>query len=142
MTKFWWSGEVEGDAFDPYRETMKAIEAVLNRLLEGVSLGPKIEQWAFVAIIRTEDHPDYDEVAKKSSKGKVLEFRLKVPYAEFARASRNGQIRLILGSLSRSVTRMEKLGVPTETQNILNGILARAEEQLIQQKSKAELRLQ
>ncbi len=121
---------------------MKAVEGALTRLLEGVSFGPKIEQWTFIAIIRTEDHPDYDEVAKKTSNGKVLEFRLKIPYGEFVSASRNGQIRQILGALSRSVGLMDKLGVAADIQRSLQDVLSRVDQELVQCKSSPELRLQ
>ena len=74
MKKFWWSGEIEGDAFDPYREAMKTVESVLVGLLDGISFGPKIEQWAFIAIIRTEDHPDMMKSRRRPPKGKCLNF--------------------------------------------------------------------
>ena len=44
MKKFWWSGEIEGDALDPYRETMRAIESVVSPLLERVFFGNNAEQ--------------------------------------------------------------------------------------------------
>jgi hypothetical protein len=131
MEKFWWSGEIEGDAFDPYLETMRAIESVICPLLDHVCFGNRAEQWAYIAIIRTEDHPDYDEVAKRTSKGKVLEFRLKIPYAPFVSGSRSDRVRLVLRSLSRSVSLMESLTVPGEVQDRLRQIVLRAEYELL-----------
>jgi hypothetical protein len=127
MNKFWWSGEVQADVGNAYREAMKVIAAELNRLLDDLSFGEKAAQWAFIAIIRQEDSPDYDEVAKKSSRGKVLEFRLKIPHTEFLSANPSQRIALIFEALSRSVTLMGKLGVPTDTQSALRAILSRAE---------------
>jgi hypothetical protein len=142
VKKFWWSGEIEGDAFDPYREAMKEIEGTLSPLLEGISFGPRIEQWAFIAIIRSEDHPDYDEVVKKSSRGKVLEFRIKIPYGDFVSASRNGQRLLALQALSRSVRLMGNLGVSAQTQALLQDVLSRAEQKVVQQSSQSQSRVQ
>ena len=127
--KFWWSGEIEGDVFDFYREAIKTIEVSLNRILDEISLQDKSEKWAFIAIIREEDSPLYDEVVKKSSRGKVLEFRLKIPHAEFLAASPEERIALIFKTLSRSVDLMGQLGVSSDTQNALRAVLFRAENQ-------------
>jgi hypothetical protein len=131
MERFWWSGEIEGDAFDPYRETMRAIQSVLCPLLEQISLGNRAEQWAYIAIIRTDDHPDYEEIVKRTSKGKVLEFRLKIPFAPFISGSRNERIRLVLRSLSRCVSLMENLAITREVQDVLHQILLKAEYALL-----------
>src|SRR5262249_5180607 len=109
--------------------TIKPIEANINRLLDEVSLQDKADKWAFIAIIREEDNPDYDEVVKKSSRGKVLEFRLKIPHAEFLAASPEERVGLIFKSLSRSVDLMGQLGVSTDTQKALREVLFRAENQ-------------
>ena len=131
MERFWWSGEIERDAADPYCETMRSIESVICPLLEHVSFGNKAEQWAYIAIIRTDDHPDYDEVAKRTSKGKVLEFRLKIPFAPFVPGSRNDRIRLVLRSLSRCVSLMQNLTVTREIQDRLHQVILRAEYELL-----------
>jgi hypothetical protein len=131
MEKFWWSGEIEGDAFDPYRETMRAIESAICPLLDHVSFGNGAEQWAYIAIIRTDDHPNYDEMAKRTSKGKVLEFRLKIAYAPFVSGSRSDRIRLVLRSLSRCISLMESLTVTSEIQDRLRQIVLRAECELL-----------
>lgn len=127
MEKFWWSGETQADIGDAFARTMKAIAAELNRLLADVSFGGKVEQWAFIPIILEEDSHGYDEVVKKSSRGKVLEFRLKIPHAEFLAASSTERIGLILQALARSVDLMGQLGVSTDTQNALRAVLFRAE---------------
>jgi hypothetical protein len=127
MEKFWWSGETQADVGDTFAQTMRKIAAELNRLLAGVSFGGKVEQWAFIPIILEEDNPDYDEVVKKSSRGKVLEFRLKIRHAEFLAANPAEKISLIFKALSRSVDLMGHLGVSTNTQNALREVLFRAE---------------
>lgn len=129
MEKFWWSGETQADVGDAFAETMKAIAAELNCLLADVSFGGKIEQWAFIPIILEEDNADYNEVVKKSSRGKVLEFRLKILHAKFLAASPAERIGLILRTLARSVDLMGQLGVSTDTQNALRAVLFRAENQ-------------
>jgi Immunity protein 44 len=129
MEKFWWSGETQADVGDAFAKTMKAIASELNHLLAEVSLGGKVEQWAFIAIIREEDSPIYNEVVKRSSRGKVLEFRLKIPHAAFLAASPAEKIGLILKALARSVDLMGQLGVSTDTQNALRAVLFRAENQ-------------
>jgi hypothetical protein len=128
---------VQADVGDSYRATMKVIDAELNHLLDGVSLGDA-EQWAFIAIIREEDSPRYEEVVKKSSRGKVLEFRLKVPHTAFLSAAPSRRIRLIWDALSRSVALMTNLGVRPEIQRSLHEILAKAGQQLATEDRRAE----
>jgi Immunity protein 44 len=131
MIKFWWSGETQADVGDAYSRTMNVIEAELNRLLADVSFGGKAEKWAFVAIILNAESSIYDEVVKKSSRGKVLEFRLKIPHAEFLAASSNQRIGLVFKALSRSVNLMEQLGVSPDTQNALRAVLSHAEKEIV-----------
>jgi hypothetical protein len=131
MQRFWWSGEIEGDAFNPYRETMRAVESVIGPLLDHVSFGANAEKWAYIAIIRSVDHPDYDEVVRRSSKGKVLEFRLRIPYTAFLSGSRDDRIRLVLGSLARCVSLMENLRIAREVQDSLRQVLLRTEYELL-----------
>lgn len=125
------SGEIQADVADAYREARNAIESEIDRLLEDVSLMEKAEKWAFIAIIRKEDSPDYDEIVKRSSRGKVLEFRLKIPHAQFLAASPNERIDLILKALCRSVKLMGQLDVSAETTDRLQAILLRAEGSLV-----------
>ncbi len=131
MEKFWWSGEIERDAAELYCETMRSIKSVICPLLEHVSFGNTAEQWVYIAIIRTDDHPAYNEVAKRTSKGKVLEFRLKIPFAPFVSGSRNDRIRLVLRSLSRCVSLMENLTITREVQDKLRQVILRAEYELL-----------
>jgi hypothetical protein len=131
MSKLWMSGEIQADVAESFRKASNAVENVVNQLIEGVSFGGKIEEWTFIAIIRKEDHPLFDEVVKISSRGKVLEFRLKIPHSDFLSASQIEQTRLILRGLLRSVSLMEKLGVTTEIQDALRTALSRAEFELI-----------
>ena len=127
--KLWMSGEIQADVADAYRQARKTVETEVNRLLAEVSLAEKAKEWAFIAIIRGEDSPDYDEVVRKSARGKEFEFRLKIPHAEFLAASPAERVSLILKALARSVDLMGQLGVSTETQNALRAVLFRAENQ-------------
>lgn len=129
--KLWMSAEIQADADDAYREARKVVEASVNKLLEDVLLSEKSEKWTFIAIILESDQPDYDEVAKRSSRGQVLEFRLKIPRGEFLAASPRQRVGLVFKALSRSVTRMSELKVSTDTQATLQSILVQAENNLL-----------
>src|SRR5262249_37655669 len=120
MEKFWWSGEIQADVAEPYSQAMRIINEELNRLMVDISLGGKVEQWAFIAIILNEQSSIYDEVVKKSERGKTLEFRLKIPHAQFLSASPSQRMSLVFGALSGSVELMEKLGVPVDTRQSLH----------------------
>src|SRR4029077_6429302 len=122
--KLWMSGEIQADVADYYRKASNAVEDQVNKLLNGLTLPEKIDEWDFVAIIREEDSPDYDEVVKKSSRGRSLEFRLKIAHSDFLSASLNGQRLLVLQALSRSVRLMEQLGVSPGTRDRLQDFLS------------------
>jgi hypothetical protein len=85
----------------------------------------------YIAIIRSDDHPNYREIAKRSSKGKVVEFRLKIPHAPFVSGNRNDRIRLVLHSLSRCIFLMGKLSISREVQDKLRQIILQAEYELL-----------
>jgi hypothetical protein len=129
--KLWMSAEMQADVADAYRETRKAIESEVNHLLEGIPVDDAADEWAFIAIIRTEDHPDYGEIVKRSSRGRVLEFRLKISHAEFLAATQTNRIRQVLQELSRSVKLMSQLKVSGNAQATIQAVLASAEKRLL-----------
>jgi len=125
--KLWMSGEIQADVDSAYMKARNVIQPAVNRLLAAVSIPGKVDEWDFIAIIREEDSPDFDEIVKKSAQGKELEFRLKIPHAEFLAASPADRIGLIFKALSLSVDLMAQLGVSTDTQKALREVLFRAE---------------
>ena len=127
--KLWMSAEIQADVDSAYMKARNVIQTAVNRLLAAVSIPGKVDEWDFIAIIREEDSPDFDEVVKKSAQGRELEFRLRIPHADFLSASPEEQIGLIFKALSRSVDLMGQLGVSTDTQNALREVLFRAESQ-------------
>ena len=126
----WMSSELMADVTDAYRACRKAIEAKVNELLSQEKLLPKFEKWAFIAIIRDTDNSAYDEVIKKSGKGRVLEFRLKIPYEQFKNGSDTERMDLVFEALFRTAENMEELGVPTEDRRMLANLLTDARQQL------------
>jgi hypothetical protein len=73
--KLWMSGEIQADVDSAYMKARNVVQTAVNGLLAAVSIPDKIEEWDFIAIIREEDSPDYNEVAKKISQGQ----RVRVP---------------------------------------------------------------
>lgn len=118
------------DVTDAFRASRKTIEAKVNELLSKEILLPKIEKWAFIAIIRDTDNSTYDEVIKSSGRGKNLEFRLKVPYEQFKNGNDVERISLIFEALLRSVEKMSELGVQAEDRQLVADLLATAQQQL------------
>jgi hypothetical protein len=95
--KLWISGEVQADVVESFMTASHAIEGEVNQLIQGISLGENAEEWAFI-VIRKQEHPDYGEIIKKSSRGKSLEFCLKISHAAFASGGSRRAIRLMLQS--------------------------------------------
>lgn len=128
--EFWWSGETDADVGDAYSSIMTRVAAEINRLLKGLVFEEKAEEWAFIGILLGQTHVDFGEVVKRSSRGKSLEFRLKIPHSEFLSGDANERTRLIFDALSRSITLMEKLRVSHATQETLHRVLVEAQKNL------------
>ncbi len=109
--KLWMSGEIMADVAEPYRVARNAVEACINEQLKHLTLATPFEKWAFIGILRPDDHPHYPEVCKKHARRKVLEFRLKIDHSEFARSDFQRQKELIIEGLKRSVQKMPDFGV-------------------------------
>src|SRR5215813_3084789 len=128
--KLWMSGEIEAAVADAYKDARNLVETEVNQFLGEFFIEDKANEWAFIAIIREEHNSGYEEVVKRSSRGKTLEFRLKIPHSEFLSSSPARRIQLIFTGLRRSVTLMEKLGVAADVRRTLEQILSQAEKNL------------
>ncbi len=132
MEKFWWSGEVDKEVYESYRVLMKRIAAAINPALQSFSFGRETEQWAFITIILKDDIRElYPEKVRRTSRGKVLEFRLQIPHENFLKADAKQQIILIFRALHRSVDLMAKLKVSPETQSALHSTLFGVEKEIL-----------
>ena len=108
---------------EPYRVAEIAIKACVNEKLRSLTLKTPFEQWAFIGILRPDDHPDYPEVCKKHIRRKTLEFRLKIDYFEFAKSDPQRQKDLIVEGLKRSVQKMAEFDVEKEDREQLMKML-------------------
>jgi len=124
----WMSAEMQTDVVQGFREVRKEVEIAVNKLLEPLTLNEKAEKWAVIAVIRDTESEDYNEVVKRSSAGKVLEFRLKISHDEFLVASRNQRICLVFQMLARSADLMQQLKVSDDTIAELKNVLLRAKD--------------
>lgn len=128
LMKLWMSGEIDLSVSESFRETRKAVEASVNlKLMEAKTQIDGFIKWAFIAIIREEDSPDYDEVVKKDAKRGVLEFRLKLSHNEFLQADKKAKQLMLLSALNRSVDLMGNLGVSSDKRIDLRKLLAEVE---------------
>lgn len=127
--KLWTSGEVQADIGEAYRELMNLLEKRINLLLEKIEIPEPVVEWAFIAIIRAEDSPDYGEVAKYWRRDKSLEFRLKISHAAFLAGTLKDRVGLVLAALDRSVGMMSELKVGKETQAKLQSVLKHVAEE-------------
>ncbi len=110
-TTLWMSGEIQSDIADAYRSVRKDIEAAVNDALRPGDYGKGLDKWVVIAIIREEDHPDFDEIKKYRAKERKFESRLKVSHGAFKAADAMGRCKLIIEMLLRSVADMRKIGV-------------------------------
>ncbi|MDR5741433.1 MULTISPECIES: Imm44 family immunity protein [unclassified Caballeronia] len=114
--------EADSDVADAFREARKIVEDKINSRLISLSLQNSFEKWAFIAMIRS-DKDWANEIAKKNSQKKVLEFRLKIDHERFLNGDLVERQRLLLSALSCSVDKMEKLGISDNDRSLLYSIL-------------------
>jgi len=124
------SGEVDVDVYDSYRLARKVVEETVNDKIRSVKLSAPINQWAFIAIIRERDDPNYDEIFKRHRKDQSLEFRLKIDHKSFKERTSKERELMIVEALRRSVEHMAKLSVSNEDRVILQGVLDDVESEL------------
>ncbi|WP_127837619.1 Imm44 family immunity protein [Burkholderia gladioli] len=130
--KLWMSGENEADIGDDARVVRNAIEPVVNQFMEGQVFSEGFEKWAFMTIILSEKFiSGFPEVAKVSSKGKVLEFRLRISHDDFKRASSVDKISMTIDALERSVGMMSKLKVSVESQRKFHSVIDQTRQALL-----------
>ncbi|MEN2474771.1 hypothetical protein [Burkholderia sp. GS2Y] len=130
--KLWMSGEVDADIGDGEHVARNAIEPIVNGCLDKISFLEGFEKWAFISIILSDKFlPGFPEVAKISSKGKVLEFRFHIPHEIFKQAGSEMKMSMLFDALNRSVDMMSSLKVSSESQDKFRAALKRAREYLL-----------
>ncbi|WP_152601972.1 restriction endonuclease subunit S domain-containing protein [Burkholderia paludis] len=130
--KLWTSGEIELDVEESSRIAINEIEPVVNRALEGVEFDEKAEKWTLIPIILSDAFlSSFPEIAKRSSKGTVLEFRIQIPHDEFKQSSPDGKMAMLFDALNRSIDLMPKLKVSLESQKKFYAVLEQARASLL-----------
>ena len=112
--KFWWSGEVDGEVGDSYREACNEIEPAINGIIGPKHYGTQLLEWAFIGIILrpafATDFP-FKEIKKWHRKELCAEFRLKIDYSKFRESNGLGKRHLICLALLRSLRLMSDLHI-------------------------------
>lgn len=122
--RLWLSGEIDRDVADYYRMSLISIEKKVNQRLENISLDAPYMKWAFLAIIRDEESPQYEEISRRNVKRKVLEFRLKIDHGKFLNCRDPSERELmVIKALKRSVDLMAKFNVTESDRNSLQKVL-------------------
>jgi hypothetical protein len=121
--KLWISAEIDEDVDAKHQLVWKPIQEAVNRRLLTHKFTSPWKRWVFISIIMS-DTEFYKEVAKKSKKDKVLEFRLKIDHAKFLKASQKQAGKMLLDALARSVEKMRKMEVTEADVEFLNATLA------------------
>jgi hypothetical protein len=129
--RLWTTSEAMFDVDDAVSRATNLIEAEDNRSIQGLELIEEAEKWTLIAIVLPKElEPAFPEVVRRSSKRKVLEFRLHIAHAEFLHSTENEQTGLVFDCLFRSIDLMPKLKVKPDTQTVLREVLAQARRSL------------
>lgn len=132
--KFWSSSEVSPRAADRLREIRNAVERAINTELPALPLAPQWNEWtwAFIVTLFAPDVIlDYPERVRRDNKGKALEFRLRVDYAEFMAAAPDRQVDMFFEQLHRSVDLMAKYKVSVDDRVTLHDLLDSVRPQIV-----------
>lgn len=121
--KLWMSGEIQHDVAECYRQARLVVQRRVNERLQQMTFKTDLDQWAFIGIIRPDDHPDYQEIKKFDRRHKTIEFRLKIDHGQFLSSSHEEHIAMIIQALKRAVDLMNSLGVDPDDIEKLKSVL-------------------
>jgi len=120
--ELWIGAEVQDDVYDKHVAARRLLQERVNSRLKDADLRGAWVKWAFVSIIMRKADA-YKEVARKDTKGQVIEFRLRIDHAQFKRATQPAANRMLLEALARCLDKMEGLGVLAEDVKVLRSVI-------------------
>jgi hypothetical protein len=130
--KLWMSAEIDADLYEAYVGVRRVVQDRVNALLAATDYGGGLEEWDVLPMITTAEAPGYNEIARLSKDGRSAEFRLRIPHAEFSRATAKERSELLIGLLIRSVRSMPSIGLPDMDLDRLCQDLERLSKELLQ----------
>lgn len=120
--KFWISGEVMADVFDPFREVANEAEDRLNEIFQGRDYGSALRKLAFIAIIRPTGDDAYPELSKYHRKDKKVEVRLGIDHDAFRDGDRATRKRLLLEALQSASRKIENLHIDVDHSHLVRDL--------------------
>ena len=110
--RLWMSSEVWREVADAEHQARQAIVHVVNDRIDAVDYGSGVVEWAYLSMI-TPPGIGYEKERKWYHRvRRVLEFRLKIDYAQFAGADPQGCQRLMIASMRRSLQLAGEMRIP------------------------------
>lgn len=119
--RFWSSGEVATDCHDGYSVVRKHIEQYCNNNLLNRDHA-SISEFAFIAIIvPPEMEAFFPEIARFRKKKQEAEFRKRIDYSTFKKATPANQFQLIVEAIIACAAKLPEYGVShTDTDDLLH----------------------
>lgn len=99
--KLWIGAEMDADVGDAFRAARKAVEASINRMIDGKDYGLPIASWDCIAIVRSDDK--FAERTAFSKKQRDMDFRLRIDHAQFRGGSQSAREKMVFQMLQRSL---------------------------------------
>jgi hypothetical protein len=122
--KFWISGEVMADVFDPFREVVNETEDRLNEIFRDRDYGSALGKLAFIAIIRPTGDDAYPELSKYHKRDKKVEVRLRIDHGTFRDGDHETRKRLLLEALQSASRRIEDLNIGVDHSHLIRDLQA------------------
>ena len=123
--KLWMSCEAMIELAESFRIVRGKLEKAINHDLENFMSESGFTKWAVIAIIRPDNHPDYQEVVKINRKSKVIECRLKVDYRKYLEGDERERTILLAEMLLKSLSEMKQIPIAESELTFLSMIVSR-----------------
>lgn len=107
--EFWFSGELDHQIADAYREIRKEVEATLNRELSGKDYGPAIQKLAIIPMILSETFAEGKKERRLVQRvQKSADYRLYIDFEAFLAGGHNERVQLLVTNVLSAVQDIDR----------------------------------
>jgi hypothetical protein len=106
--EFWFSGELDHQVSDAYREIRKEVEASLNRELASKDYGPALQRLAIIPIITSKTFHPRKERRLVQREQKSADYRLFIDFEAFLAGDHHKRVQLLVASVLLAVQDIER----------------------------------
>jgi hypothetical protein len=106
--EFWFSGELDHQVSDAYREIRKEVEATLNRELGSKDYGPALQKLAIIPIIISKTFGLRKERRLVRREQKSADYRLFIDFEAFVAGDHHKRVQLLVTNVLLAVQDIDR----------------------------------